>query len=590
MATLFNNTEITNAFFNGTELDKIYFNGVLVFEKGGKYKRRIMVGDDLKGKTIYMDSITSQEIQETYNNYGLYIENLYNIIEAPNFAIYDIYREHWEGLSEYPPSYEILSWGEGFIEYDKDLDKITIINNKITVPSDSNKNYIVTSIDRRMTSSSSPVSNDNHKTYRHFFIEDENIRPFEVGDIVLPNTKIYFNIPDNYFYEEWTSQDNQNGKIIQIQKNGASDSELPFALLTSWFGGSNFKLVSAKLQPAGFSSYEQIYYINSNGVLEKNDSYKEINQLQFGTDFEGEVIEVNKNHSAYQHILVDTRTLGTTGYKRRIMIGDNLNNKVIYTDFPTEQDEILNYYIYLRENVYMKDGLVFLTTSTENWSFYEGYESSSPLNETSTGGIVVDNQTVFTLSPANGDYFPEETQAYIHTSNISSITCSNSAGIVETIVNTNPSYKRLYIEDPKIRPIQVGDKIVEGTKFYFNFPDDLYINLTNYKVDWIIKIENENGDIIGIAASTDEENRTIAARREKHNVTGVYIGTAFYSHYTPFGTTDKELEINSSHDIAKNILVDRQDSTLHLLGTVSEINTTYADIYKYILVDITTLG
>lgn len=94
MATLFNNTEITNAFFNGTELDKIYFNGVLVFEKGGKYKRRIMVGDDLKGKTIYMDSITSQEIQETYNNYGLYIENLYNIIEAPNFAIYDIYREH----------------------------------------------------------------------------------------------------------------------------------------------------------------------------------------------------------------------------------------------------------------------------------------------------------------------------------------------------------------------------------------------------------------------------------------------------------------------------------------------------------------
>lgn len=47
------------------------------------------------------------------------------------------------------------------------------------------------------------------------------------------------------------------------------------------------------------------------------------------------------------------------------------------------------------------------------------------------------------------------------------------------------SYRHCYIEDPNIRPIQVGDKIVKGTKLYFNFPD----NLTNIEDKTIFSLD-----------------------------------------------------------------------------------------------------
>lgn len=303
MATLFNNTEITNAFFNGTELDKIYFNGVLVFEKGGKYLRRIMVGDDLRGKNIYMDSITSKEIQETYNNYGIWIENYYNIIEASDFSIQDIYREHWEGMSEYPPSYEIETWEGRFIEYDKDLDKITIINNKITVPNDPNENYIVTSIDRRMESSPSPVSNDNHKTYRHFFIEDENIRPVQVGDVITSNTKFYFTFPDD-FKSFITSPILSSKLIIQLD-----NSNTGFRVDDSYLDSS--AVMATIATTVGYTPIRPfIYeYENDTNTLLQNGSYR-INMESNNKSFSGTVTYIDKTDSAYQHILVDTTTLG----------------------------------------------------------------------------------------------------------------------------------------------------------------------------------------------------------------------------------------------------------------------------------------
>ena len=285
----------------------------------------------------------------------------------------------------------------------------------------------------------------------------------------------------------------------------------------------------------------------------------------------GKVVEVYKSQNFASHILVDTRTLGTIGYKRRIMVGDNLKGKTLYGNFLSNLQD----YIYIDPDLpgITRSDIKFTSSSRAmeiiDWGFENNYFVDSTQINFEEGG----NNILW----SNGEsYLPK--------------TFSKDKDYIVESISDNPIYRCLLVEDPKIRPIQVGDKITENTKFYFNFPDDLYIKLTNYKVDWIIKIENENGDILGIAASTDEENRTIAARRKKHNVSGVYIGTSFYSHYTPFGTTDGELEMNLSHGIAKNILIDRLEPTLYLLGTVSEINTTYADVYKYILVDITTLG
>lgn len=192
MATLFNNIEITNAFFNGTELNKIYFNGVLVFEKGGKYKRRIMIGDILKGKTIYADFPD--------NYYNSYINN------KNSFTNMIIILDNNAG-----------KWGDGIVEectYASDNDWFfTIDSNNGSEVTD---NAIYVAFDGLLFQNLSSVNINTEKTYlvtavsdanpsyKHIYIEDSNIRPLEVGDNITNGTILYFVIPDN-FYENITS-------------------------------------------------------------------------------------------------------------------------------------------------------------------------------------------------------------------------------------------------------------------------------------------------------------------------------------------------------------------------------------------------
>ena len=177
MATLFNNTEITNAFFNGTELDKIYFNGVLVFEKGGKYKRRIVVGDNLKGKTLYSDFPENHYQNIDIDNFQskriLLINNISAIYETRNPHQYTVY------TSIADPDYLYCY----YIDTDEEVQSNVVVNN--------DTDYI-------------PSSVTDCPSYRCLYIEDENIRPLEVGDNITNGTILYFVIPDN-FYENITS-------------------------------------------------------------------------------------------------------------------------------------------------------------------------------------------------------------------------------------------------------------------------------------------------------------------------------------------------------------------------------------------------
>lgn len=201
MATLFNNTEITNAFFNGTELDKIYFNGVLVFEKGGKYKRRIMVGDNLKGKILYFDGLTKEEM--TNASSIMRAENLSFIIETlPDIGISAIKGDNLPSIGIYP-YLKIKSIGPTIYLYDIYNDELETYLSESTIEDD--KDYIVTDIDWKYASFAGGdyIDNDGF-LYRKFYIEDENIRPLEVGDNITNGTILYFVIPDN-FYENITS-------------------------------------------------------------------------------------------------------------------------------------------------------------------------------------------------------------------------------------------------------------------------------------------------------------------------------------------------------------------------------------------------
>lgn len=188
MSLNFNNTEIENVAFNGTELDKIYFNGTLVFEKNKPiYKRRIMIGDNLKDKIVYSDYPVNYWQQLTnltdYNNY--------NIIGIQNkslgiYLMVDPYVENDEGICSYWINTTNISNIYDIYGYNSDT-KEEFNENEILI--NSQEDLIVSEI------ATSNIK-ETDMSYRHIYIEDLNIRPIQIGDN-LRNATIYFTIPDN---------------------------------------------------------------------------------------------------------------------------------------------------------------------------------------------------------------------------------------------------------------------------------------------------------------------------------------------------------------------------------------------------------
>lgn len=149
---------------------------------------------------------------------------------------------------------------------------------------------------------------------------------------------------------------------------------------------------------------------------------------------------------------------GPTVYKRRIMVGDNLKNRNIYSDFSENfSNELINYYSG------SSNGNIFI----------------SPVNSDNT--LINKFHDIYGRTPAGDtvrvEFSDEHVFYHLHTdgtveiNNIFNMSSDINYEVGE-VVEDSPTYRHLYIEDHKIRPIQVGDKIIEGTQLYFNFPDN----------------------------------------------------------------------------------------------------------------------
>ena len=330
MATLFNNTEITNAFFNGTELDKIYFNGVLVFEKGGKYLRRIMVGDELRDKVIKITPHinTIYQFLSDYKNsnpdtaYSSYISTENDLLD-PNYqkggyaALYS-YGENGEGVGT---TYEFNDGKSPQLICDGDSETNMIINNQIEIPFDNDDFSIVTVIN-----SDSPI-------YRWLYIEDENIRPFEIGDIIGPDTLFYFVFPDDFYKVQSTIPSTHQliifGPSISKEDNEGDDTYIEIYGRTQGIDSWNEIFLGTMNMTTGENPRIDYFYRSLGSDLRTNLSsytlsleklYK-INQVSDSEQF--------KEYSKYA--LVDTKTL-----YRNIKIGDNLKDKTLYFTFPDD--------------------------------------------------------------------------------------------------------------------------------------------------------------------------------------------------------------------------------------------------------------
>ena len=260
---------------------------------------------------------------------------------------------------------------------------------------------------------------------------------------------------------------------------------------------------------------------------------------------------------------------GPTVYKRRIMVGDVFDsNSRIFSDIP---DNFINEELPNMGVVDPKQTII--TGSNFNIGelyiagFYRVYIDYDEIQDDGSG---YDEQ-----------FYVYDVYSYGTMLNIKDIPLDKltTSGVI-TSVNENVTYRHLYIEDTNIRPLQVGDKLVNKTKLYFVFPDDCYEKIKSS--EYIVKINTITNEELGIITYCSASSQEINIGKITYDPNKVVNnGTTIYVWVDMLG----QLYKNTSFNLVEDLSLDG----LQFIGTVSEINSN-SEIYNYILVDTTTLG
>lgn len=172
MGTVMNGNVWAGACVNGKVVSGLAKNGVVFYRKPvSTYKRRIIVGDSLGGKDIYNDFPTGY-----YSTFPTGTNSFTTLVESNGAPLI------YENVINSPQDIEISSdeMVSGYSPYHY-VDGEETISEKMTI--DDYDTFEVTNI-------------TENASYRHLFIEDENIRPLKVGDKIVPGTKFYGVVPD----------------------------------------------------------------------------------------------------------------------------------------------------------------------------------------------------------------------------------------------------------------------------------------------------------------------------------------------------------------------------------------------------------
>lgn len=153
-------------------------------------------------------------------------------------------------------------------------------------------------------------------------------------------------------------------------------------------------------------------------------------------------------------------------YKRRIMVGDVLAGRTLYADFP---NDFIN--------------IVELDVTHADRSICEYNNSSS----TALGNRIheyLDDPYAYGIYVGATGY--GETIYFYNLETNKLEVNKNEYKMSDTIqdvteVTDCQAYRHIYIKDPNIRPLKIGDTLKNGTKLYFNIPDDISERYTAYK-------------------------------------------------------------------------------------------------------------
>ena len=153
-------------------------------------------------------------------------------------------------------------------------------------------------------------------------------------------------------------------------------------------------------------------------------------------------------------------------YKRRIMVGDVLAGRTLYTDFP---DDFIN--------------ITELDGTYVDRSIFAYNNNSAGAIDTCIREYLDDpfGYGIYVGAQGNGKiiyFYNLETNKL----GVNKKECKMSNTVQDvTEVTDCQAYRHIYVEDPNIRPLKVGDALKNGTKLYFNIPDNITELYSEYK-------------------------------------------------------------------------------------------------------------
>ena len=153
-------------------------------------------------------------------------------------------------------------------------------------------------------------------------------------------------------------------------------------------------------------------------------------------------------------------------YKRRIMVGDILTSRTLYADFP---DNFVNIAeldgTYVDRSIFAYNNSSAGTLDTRIREYLDDpYEYGIYVGATGYGGtIYFYNLKTNELKVNKNEYKMSDTVQDV------------------TEITDCQAYRHIYIKDPNIRPLKIGDTLKNGTKLYFNIPDNITKLYSEYK-------------------------------------------------------------------------------------------------------------
>ena len=294
--------------------------------------------------------------------------------------------------------------------------------------------------------------NDENPSYRHIYIEDENIRPLEVGDIIGPNTKFYFTLPDNVF-ELYVNNQSNDLSVMPLAPPVGEPIIKSNDIDIFTIGNIAEPIIHFGTTLNGYQIFSSIGEIINESIYTVNltDDLPESNGNLLP------ITEYNNFDFWSKYILVDTRTL-----YRNVKVGDNLRNRTFYFTFPdnmyTDPEMTETSSVIACSNPY------FAFSSS---NFDAGSQHIAYVQVTWNGNTVswsTNNQSWSTTSgmqPYQGGDYGSSNWDILYTQ------CDSDL-IVTTITENNAVYKNIYIKEEEL-PLTLEEQALRlARSYYFN--------------------------------------------------------------------------------------------------------------------------